>query len=146
LKREILEYIKEKRKVDPDEIAEHFRLERGSIIFMLGKLARKTRSKCRHQKHKSVIKGVPMAGDTKTRTVRAADRQLWYAVVSIKAKALKSSYQRIRILSTACLRLSSCIPRTGHEVTCSYCGRLNMDTLSLSQRTLMPATPCTRDA
>ncbi|MDP2156581.1 MAG: hypothetical protein Q8K68_02585 [Nitrospirota bacterium] len=40
IEKEILDYIKERRKVDPDEIAEHFRLERGSIIFILGKLAR----------------------------------------------------------------------------------------------------------
>jgi hypothetical protein len=45
IEREILEYIKEKRKVDPDEIAEHFRLGRGSIIFMLGKLARENKIK-----------------------------------------------------------------------------------------------------
>jgi len=45
IEREILEYIKEKRKVNPDEIAEHFRLERGSIIFMLGKLARENKIK-----------------------------------------------------------------------------------------------------
>jgi len=45
IEREILGYIKEKRKVNPDEIAEHFRLERGSIIFMLGKLARENKIK-----------------------------------------------------------------------------------------------------
>ncbi len=45
IEREILDYIKEKRKVDPDEIAEHFRLERGSIFFILGKLARENKIK-----------------------------------------------------------------------------------------------------
>jgi len=45
IEREILGYIKEKRKVNPDEIAEHFRLERESIIFMLGKLARENKIK-----------------------------------------------------------------------------------------------------
>jgi hypothetical protein len=40
IEQEILDFIKDKGKVDPDEIAAHFRLERGSVIFMLGKLAR----------------------------------------------------------------------------------------------------------
>jgi hypothetical protein len=40
IEREILDFIRDRGKVDPDEIAAHFRLERGSVIFMLGKLAR----------------------------------------------------------------------------------------------------------
>lgn len=45
IEREILGYIKNKGKVDPDEIAGHFRLEKGSVIFMLGKLAREEKIK-----------------------------------------------------------------------------------------------------
>lgn len=45
IEREILDFIRDKGKVDPDEIAAHFRLERGSVIFMLGKLAREEKIK-----------------------------------------------------------------------------------------------------
>lgn len=45
IEREILHFIKDKGKVDPDEIAAHFRLERGSVIFMLGKLAKEEKIK-----------------------------------------------------------------------------------------------------
>jgi hypothetical protein len=45
IEREILDFIKNRGKVDPDEIAGHFRLERGSVIFMLGKLARERKIK-----------------------------------------------------------------------------------------------------
>ncbi len=45
IEREILDFIKDKGKVDPDEIAAHFRLERGSVIFMLGKLAKEEKIK-----------------------------------------------------------------------------------------------------
>lgn len=40
IEREILEFLEDRDTVDPDEIASHFRLEKGSIIFILGKLAR----------------------------------------------------------------------------------------------------------
>lgn len=45
IEREILDFIKDKGKVDPDEIAAHFRLERGSVIFILGKLAKEEKIK-----------------------------------------------------------------------------------------------------
>lgn len=45
IEREILDFIRDKGKVDPDQIAAHFRLERGSVIFMLGKLAREEKIK-----------------------------------------------------------------------------------------------------
>ena len=45
IEREILDFIKDKGKVDPDEIASHFRLEKGSVIFMLSKLAKEEKIK-----------------------------------------------------------------------------------------------------
>lgn len=45
IERELLDFLKDKGKVDPDEIASHFKLERGSVIFMLGKLAREEKIK-----------------------------------------------------------------------------------------------------
>ncbi len=45
IEREILDFIKDKGKVDPDEIAAHFRLERGSVIFVLSKLAKEEKIK-----------------------------------------------------------------------------------------------------
>ncbi len=40
IEREILEFLNERGRVDPDEVAEHFRLKQKSIIFILSKLAR----------------------------------------------------------------------------------------------------------
>ncbi len=40
IEREILEFLADRSKVDPDEVAENFRLQRESVIFILGKLAR----------------------------------------------------------------------------------------------------------
>jgi len=40
IEREILEFLNERGRVDPDEVAEHFRLNQKSIIFILSKLAR----------------------------------------------------------------------------------------------------------
>lgn len=45
IERETLEFLKDRDVVDPDEIATHFRLEKGSIIFILGKLAREGKIK-----------------------------------------------------------------------------------------------------
>ena len=40
IEQEALEFLKESNKVDPDEVAQHLRLERESVIFILSKLAR----------------------------------------------------------------------------------------------------------
>lgn len=40
IEREIMEFLADRNTVDPDEVAQHFRLERGSVIFILSKLAR----------------------------------------------------------------------------------------------------------
>lgn len=40
IEREMLEFLAERSTVDPDEVAQHFRLERASAIFILTKLAR----------------------------------------------------------------------------------------------------------
>ncbi len=45
IEREILEFLKDRDTVDPDEAAAHFRLRRESIIFILGKLAREGKIK-----------------------------------------------------------------------------------------------------
>ena len=37
---EIIDFLKNREKVDPDEVAEHFRLTLESAIFVLGKMAR----------------------------------------------------------------------------------------------------------
>lgn len=47
IEQEILGLLKGHRKVDPDEIARHFRLTRESVIFILGKLAREGKIKMR---------------------------------------------------------------------------------------------------
>jgi transcription initiation factor IIE alpha subunit len=40
IEHEVLEFLNERNKVDPDEVAQHFRLKRESVIFILSKLAR----------------------------------------------------------------------------------------------------------
>ncbi len=45
IEQEMLGFLKGKRKVDPDEVAEHFKLTRESVIFVLGKLAREGKIK-----------------------------------------------------------------------------------------------------
>lgn len=45
IEQEILGFLKGHGRVDPDEIAGHFRLTRESVIFMLGKLAREGKIK-----------------------------------------------------------------------------------------------------
>jgi len=40
IEQEVLEFLENRNEVDPNEVAEHFRLERESVIFILGKLAR----------------------------------------------------------------------------------------------------------
>lgn len=40
IEREVIEFLADRNKVDPDEVAGHFRLERESVIFILSKLAR----------------------------------------------------------------------------------------------------------
>ncbi len=40
IEREILEFLSDRDTVDPDEVAQRFRLERESVIFILTKLAR----------------------------------------------------------------------------------------------------------
>lgn len=40
IEREIVQYLDEKGRVDPDDVAAHFRLQRESMIFLLGKLTR----------------------------------------------------------------------------------------------------------
>jgi hypothetical protein len=37
---EIIDFLKGRGKVDPAEVAEHFRLSKASAIFILGKMAR----------------------------------------------------------------------------------------------------------
>jgi hypothetical protein len=37
---EIVDFLKGREQVDPDEVARHFRLTRESAIFVLGKMAR----------------------------------------------------------------------------------------------------------
>jgi predicted RNA-binding protein (virulence factor B family) len=45
IEQEILDFVKGREKVDPDGIAEKFRLSRESVIFVLGKLAREGKIK-----------------------------------------------------------------------------------------------------
>jgi len=40
IEREVMEFLADRNIVDPDEVAKYFRLERGSVIFILSKLAR----------------------------------------------------------------------------------------------------------
>jgi hypothetical protein len=40
IERVVMEFLADRTTVDPDEVAQHFRLERGSVIFILNKLAR----------------------------------------------------------------------------------------------------------
>lgn len=40
IEREVLEFLKDKDKVDPVEVEKQFRLDRESVIFLLSKLAR----------------------------------------------------------------------------------------------------------
>lgn len=42
---EILEFLKGRGKVDPDEVAKHFKLTRESAIFILGKMAKEEKIK-----------------------------------------------------------------------------------------------------
>jgi hypothetical protein len=37
---EIIDFLKDRQNVDPDEVAKHFRLTQESAIFVLGKMAR----------------------------------------------------------------------------------------------------------
>lgn len=39
IEEEVLEFVKDRNRVDYDEIARHFRLKHESVIFILGKLA-----------------------------------------------------------------------------------------------------------
>jgi len=45
IEREILEFLKDRGKVGPDDVAKHFRLERESVIFIMGKLAKEEKIK-----------------------------------------------------------------------------------------------------
>jgi len=40
IEHEVLEFLKDRDKVDPDEVSQLLRLERESVIFILSKLAR----------------------------------------------------------------------------------------------------------
>lgn len=40
IENEVIEFLKDRQRVDPDEVAEHLRIERESAIFILSKLAR----------------------------------------------------------------------------------------------------------
>lgn len=40
IEQEVLEFLKNRNEVDPNEVSEHFRLELESVIFILSKLAR----------------------------------------------------------------------------------------------------------
>lgn len=40
IEREIIGFLEGRGKVDPDEVAEHFKLTKESAIFVLGKMAR----------------------------------------------------------------------------------------------------------
>jgi hypothetical protein len=44
IEREVIEFLADRKTVDPDEVAGHFRLERESVIFILSKLAHEGRS------------------------------------------------------------------------------------------------------
>jgi hypothetical protein len=45
IEREILGFLGNRKKVDPGEVASHFKLKRESAIFILGKLAREGKIK-----------------------------------------------------------------------------------------------------
>lgn len=53
IEREILEFLKNRKTVDPAEVAKKFRLKRKSIIFILGKLAGEGKIKMKASGHKS---------------------------------------------------------------------------------------------
>ena len=40
IERLITDFVRERRRVDPGEVARHFKLKRDSVIFVLGKLTR----------------------------------------------------------------------------------------------------------
>jgi hypothetical protein len=40
IEQEVIEFLADRNTVDHGEVAKHFRLERGSVIFILSKLAR----------------------------------------------------------------------------------------------------------
>jgi hypothetical protein len=40
IENEIMEFLKDRQRVDPDEVAEHLRIGRESAIFIISKLAR----------------------------------------------------------------------------------------------------------
>ncbi len=40
IEQEVMEFLSDRNRVDPDEVAHHFRLQRESVIFILSKLAR----------------------------------------------------------------------------------------------------------
>jgi transcription initiation factor IIE alpha subunit len=40
IEREILEFLKDRGKVGTEDIAKHFKMEKESVIFIMGKLAR----------------------------------------------------------------------------------------------------------
>lgn len=40
IENEIMEFLKDRERVDPDEVAEHLRIGRESAIFIISKLAR----------------------------------------------------------------------------------------------------------
>jgi len=40
IEKEVLEFLKERDKVDPNEVSQHLRLKQESVIFILSKLAR----------------------------------------------------------------------------------------------------------
>ncbi len=47
IEREIMAFLKNRKTVDPDEVAKKFRLKRKSVIFILGKLAGEGKIKMR---------------------------------------------------------------------------------------------------
>jgi len=40
IEQEVVEYLHERDRVAPDDVADHFKLQRESVIFILGKLTR----------------------------------------------------------------------------------------------------------
>ena len=45
IEKEIVVFLTDREKVDPDEVASYFRLNRESVLFILGKLAREGKIK-----------------------------------------------------------------------------------------------------
>ncbi len=43
IERLVTEFVRERKRVDPGEVARHFKLERDSVIFILSKLTREGR-------------------------------------------------------------------------------------------------------